>query len=194
MKKGALVALGALVLSGCNPDWVTQDESQVVLRIVNIVAETGGGGADSGVGSVLNSDVSVEGSIFNDNATLTVDLIAKNRSLTDAGPANDVLLQRYEVNYIRSDGRNTQGVDVPVRISGPLNVLVHSANEDTETVGIVVVRHQAKAEPPLRNLGAGGGALVLTCIAEITIHGTTTAGEAVTATGRLQINFADFAD
>jgi hypothetical protein len=194
MKRGALVAIGTLALSACNPDFVTRDESQVILRITNIEAEAGGGGAGSGVGTVLNSDVSTGGSIFNDNATLTVDTIVKNRNLTDAGPLNDVILQRYEVTYFRSDGRNTPGVDVPVAISGPLDAIVHSQDETNTDVAIVIVRHQAKVEPPLRNLTSGGGAFVLTCIAEITIHGTTTNGKGVTATGRLQINFADFAD
>jgi hypothetical protein len=81
-----------------------------------------------------------------------------------------------------------------VRITGPVNILVHATDESEVDIPIVVVRHQAKFEPPLRNLRGLGGALVLTCIAEITLHGTTTSGDVVTATGRLQINFADFAD
>ena len=65
---------------------------------------------------------------------------------------------------------------------------------------IVVVRHQAKEEPPLRNLrfntglGSGGGTDLFTVIAEITVHGRTGNGRAVSTMGRLQINFADFAD
>jgi hypothetical protein len=193
MRHGALTVLGALLMTACTPDFATQNSAQVLLRITNITAEAGGGG-DSGIGSVLNSDVSVEGSVFNDNAILTVDLVNKNRNLDDSGPLNDVVIQRYEVVYTRSDGRNTPTVDVPVRITGPVNILVHATDESEVDIPIVVVRHQAKFEPPLRNLRGLGGALVLTCIAEITLHGTTTSGDVVTATGRLQINFADFAD
>jgi hypothetical protein len=62
-------------------------------------------------------------------------------------------------------------------------------------VPIEVVRAQAKLEPPLRNLRTenfGGSALILTCFAEITVHGRTLAGEAVSGSGRLQIDFADW--
>ena len=53
---------------------------------------------------------------------------------------------------------------------------------------------------PLRNLrfnaglGSGGGTDLFTVIAEITVHGRTGNGRAVSTMGRLQINFADFAD
>jgi hypothetical protein len=71
--------------------------------------------------------------------------------------------------------------------------------EGAEAV-IMVVRHQAKLEPPLRNLAFvtptvnGGGQGILTTIAEITVHGRTTSGKGVSAQGRLTISFADFAD
>jgi hypothetical protein len=41
---------------------------------------------------------------------------------------------------------------------------------------------------------AGGGEGVLTCFAEVTLHGRTIAGQAVSATGYLQIDFADIVD
>jgi hypothetical protein len=57
------------------------------------------------------------------------------------------------------------------------------------TVPIEVVRTQAKLEPPLRNIANGGGELVLTAFAEITIFGRTVADDAVVSSGRLQIDF-----
>ena len=55
------------------------------------------------------------------------------------------------------------------------------------------MRRQAKLEPPLSQLVNGGGAFVVTMFAEITLHARTTTGVATnTATGRLQITFADF--
>jgi hypothetical protein len=104
-----------------------------------------------------------------------------------------VLVERYEVRYFRSDGLNEEGVDVPFRISGGLSVLVPADGE--AEVAIVLVRHQAKFEPPLSNLrGAFGGENVLSTTAEITLHGRTTAGQAVSTRGFVRINFADFAD
>jgi hypothetical protein len=173
----------------------------VLLRINKIQAQEGGAGGGSGTGDVLNSDVCCP--IVNDNATITVELVTKNPFLgtgpTNQGDLNDVFIESYEVRYFRTDGRNQEGVDVPYRITGPVATLVNLGT--TNTFGIVVVRHQAKSEPPLRNLvnvfsEAGTiqlpGAGILTAVAEITIRGRTTAGKAVEAKGSLQINFADY--
>jgi hypothetical protein len=88
------------------------------------------------------------------------------------------------------------------------SVLLHAPatiGEATADVVINVVRHTAKREPPLINLigilptatrsisipGQG----IITTVAEITIFGRqVTSGEPLTATGRFQVGFADFAD
>jgi hypothetical protein len=193
----ALVALTAATTVSCgiSPDYVQQDESQVILRINNITA-IANGEDDS---AFLTSDVSLGGSIVNDNAVLTVQALLKNPALSSATPS-DVLLDRYDVVYKRSDGLNTQGVDVPFSISSGMNLLVPAsdAGGDGSEAAIIAVRHQAKTEPPLRNLRLNdsglGGESILTVYAEITVYGRTTAGQRVQATGRLQIVFADFAD
>jgi hypothetical protein len=196
-------ALGAIALAmvvlpsgGCTPDWAENNDSNVILRIVKITGSTGGDSAGSGVDDVLNSDVFP---VFNDNATLELQVIPKNQSADlNLGQLNDVLLESYEVRYLRTDGLDREGADVPYRITGPLATQVE-ANQIVQA-SIVVVRHQAKEEPPLRNLrfligtGAGGGEDIVSIIARITVFGRTTSGKAVTATGSLQINFADFAD
>jgi hypothetical protein len=57
------------------------------------------------------------------------------------------------------------------------------------------VRRQAKVELPLSSLAGGGGPFVITMFAEVTVHGRTLAGqETNAATGRVQIDFADFGD
>jgi hypothetical protein len=128
----------------------------------------------------------------------------------DTTPVEHVYLERYEVRYFRSDGRDVEGVDVPFRITGPLgNIRFHTAGpggggEVEQTVSITLVRHQAKLEPPLANLRGGtltdtgafqlpNGA-VLTTIAEVTIFGRTVQGEALKAVGNVQVTFADFPD
>jgi len=205
-----LVALAGLLCGSCTPDFATQDESNVILRITDI----GGlpGSEDLDPGDILYSDTCCI--IINDDARLTFQAILKNQNLSVINPVSnnnnveDVFLERYEVVYLRSDGRNTEGVDVPYRISGPMAVMVPADDGARTTADITVVRHQAKLEPPLRNLkgvflqlnGVSaapgtiqfGGAGILTTIAEITVHGRTTSGHAVRAMGRLQITFADF--
>jgi hypothetical protein len=132
-----------------------------------------------------------------DEVPVTIAVRPKNPNFENVPQvAAAVLIERYDVRYFRSDGRNTEGVDVPYRISGNITTAVDvgTGSGDNVTFPIEVVRRQAKLEPPLANLAGSGGALVLTCFAEITIHGRTVAGEAVEARGRLQIDFADLAD
>jgi len=194
MKAACLVVASLSLAVGCTPEFADDSQAPVLIRVSNITGTSGGGaGGGSGVGTVLNSDVSVDGSIFNDNATLTVENIPKNQNPdTIFGRINDVVLERYEVRYVRSDGRDQEGVDVPFRITGPMAALV-PVNGDV-TVPITVVRHQAKSEAPLANLRNGGGSFGITTSARITIHGRTVSGKVVTTTGALQITFADFAD
>jgi hypothetical protein len=189
--KYSTVLLSALLLAvsavGCTPDFGENGDAPVLLRVVSIETEEG---QEEESGAFLNSDVSP---IFNDNVTLTVEALSKNPRITGNLPLQDVLVERYEVRYIRSDGLNTEGVDVPYTISGGLSVLV-PMNGEADVV-LVLVRHQAKFEPPLSNLrGAVGGDIVLSVTAEITLHGRTTAGDAVTTRGLVRINFADFAE
>lgn len=187
------LVLGCVVLSfGCTADFATQSDADVILRITKIIGVQGNTDDE---GDVLLSDVDP---VFNDNATITFQSIPKNGNLPELGQFNDVFLEQYEVRYIRSDGHNTEGVDVPYRFTGGMATMVPAGG--TAPASILVVRHQAKLEPPLRNLAFviptvnGGGQGILTVIAEITVHGRTTSGKAVSTTGRLTITFADFAD
>lgn len=190
MKRWTVVLVALLLgipAGGCTPDFGESGEAPVILRIVSISTEAG---EEEEEGAFLNSDVSP---IFNDNAVIELEVLSKNPQLVGALPLQDVLVERYEVRYIRSDGLDTEGVDVPYRISGGLSVLV-PANETAE-VALILVRHQAKFEPPLSTLrGPVGGEIVLSTTAEITLHGRTTAGKVVSTRGFVRIQFADFAD
>jgi hypothetical protein len=195
MRAACLLAAFLPATVACTPDFAEENQAPVVIRIAFIEGQSGGGaGGGSGAGTALNSDVSVRDSIFNDNAVVTVVNFPKNQvDNLVPGRLNDVILERYEVRYVRSDGRDQEGVDVPFRITGPLSALVPINGE--VDLPIVIVRHQAKSEPPLRNLRDNlGGAIVLTVSARITIHGRTVSGKAVMTEGALLINFADFAD
>lgn len=194
-----VIAALALAPMGCTPDFVENSQADVILRIVSLEGQPGSEDADDG--AVLISDICC--AIFNDNIQVEVEVIPKNPNETlFLAQFNDVTLERYELRYVRSDGRNVEGVDVPYRISGPLSSLRVPA-PGTGTVSFIGVRHQAKLEPPLKNLEGVflgdtgrfvfGGAGILTTYGELTIHGRTTSGKAVTAFGRIQIVFADFA-
>ncbi len=62
------------------------------------------------------------------------------------------------------------------------------------TVSFVLVRVQAKLEAPLAALANHGGAGVISTIANITFYGTDQTGRAVSVTGSISVNFADWAD
>jgi hypothetical protein len=181
--KGIIVVLGAVVMGGCTPDWATNGEAPVVLLMTAI-----------NDGSPLDSDVRIStGSVCPDLVALRLENHFKNPGVTNTGFRHDFTVNRYEVHYFRSDGRNTEGVDVPYSITG--NLAQEVIEESSATLLLEVVRRQAKLEPPLTNLVGGGGAAIVTMFADVTLHATTTTGQNTNpVTARLQIDFADFAD
>lgn len=187
--RGFIVLAGALALASCTPDWATQNEANVIIRAE--VVEAQAGGAEGAGGQTLRSDVKdTSGSVFDDIVTVTVRNLPKDPNISQSMNFNDVVLERYEVKYVRSDGRSVEGVDVPYRITGNLTQLV-TAN-DSAGVTFTVVRHQAKSEPPLVNLVNGGGMQIVTMFAEMTLFGHTTTGKAVQTSASLAITFGDF--
>jgi hypothetical protein len=185
MRLGGTAALALLLgLSGCAPDYVTDNAAQVNL----IVAAINGG-------AVLTSDIrNGEDSTFVCPDRVDVDVAVRNKNPNAPAPsvASAVILKSYEVRYFRTDGRGTEGVDVPYRITGNLTFAVDVANSGTSKVSIEVVRYQAKVEPPLSSIYQVG--TVLTMMAEVTMYGETVSGDRVTASGRFQIDFANFGD
>ncbi len=181
--KAMVFVLGALAASACVPDWARQGDSPEILLMTGING-----------GSPLDSDVRIStGTVCPDFATLRVENHQKNPLNTDASFRADIVIERYGVRYFRSDGRNTEGVDVPYSITG--NVAQEIQAGSSATLSLEVVRRQAKLEPPLRNLQALGGGQVVTMFAEVTIHARSTVQQTTnSATARLQIDFADFAD
>jgi hypothetical protein len=179
------VAVG-LLAPGCAPDYVTGNTSPVNLSIVSVSP------------SVLASDIrsgsqqaaTGAGPLFTcpDFATVTAAVRPKN-PLTPSTQSMAVVVTSYSVRYFRTDGRGVEGVDVPYRVTGNLTLQV--ASGASTGIPIEVVRHQAKNEPPLSAIFQ---ATVLTIMAEVTLYGNTVAGEAVSASGTLQIDFADYGD
>jgi hypothetical protein len=184
MRLGAVAAVGLLVaLSGCTPDYVTDNAASVNL----IVAAINGG-------APLDSDVrNGEFSTFVCPNLVDVSVAVRNKNPNAPAPnvPSAVILKSYEVRYSRTDGRATEGLDVPYRITGNLTLAVDVQNSGTTTFSLEVVRRQAKVEPPLSSIFQ---AALLTVMADITVYGETVSGQSVSASGRLQIDFADFGD
>jgi hypothetical protein len=174
----------ALAMGGCTPDWAENGESPMVLLMTAINS-----------GTPLDSDVQIStGSVCPDLVTLRIENHFKNPAVTATGFRGDIVIERYEVRYFRSDGRDQEGVDVPFRITG--NVAQEIIAPGAAELLLEVVRRQAKLEPPLINLRPfGGGAVIVTMFAEVTLHARSTIGQTTNpATARLQIDFANFGD
>jgi hypothetical protein len=177
--------------------------SSAFLIVSNLVAASGADPTRSS--NVLNSDVetlvdrTVDGQsakvpmVFTDPATVTFRVEMKDPiGPTAPGAINDITVNRYHVTYRRADGRNTPGVDVPYGFDGAFTVTIPAGG--SADVSFDIVRHQNKREPPLSNMRSGGGARLLTVIAEVTFYGYDQAGNAVSVIGSMSINFADFGD
>jgi hypothetical protein len=106
-------------------------------------------------------------------------------------PVNAVTVTRYHVDYKRSDGRQTPGVDVPYSFDGAATGTIGA---DGSVLTFAIVRAQAKLEAPLKALQNGGGAIVISTLAEVTFYGTDQNGNAVSVTGAISVNFADWGD
>jgi hypothetical protein len=190
----AIVMLAGSVSCG---DVVRQGKAPVLIVVDSVQAASGAAPGD--MGAFLLSDVQtlVDDSpvIFNDVAEATMHIIPKDvgTGLNSLAPTawNAVTINRYRITYIRADGRNTPGVDVPFAVDGAVTVTVTAT---PSVVPFEIVRHQQKLEQPLRSLANFGGRLFITTIAEITFYGADQVGNEVQARATMNVSFSDYAD
>jgi hypothetical protein len=136
--------------------------------------------------------------VFTDPGQVTLRLspkdIGSTGSPTTPSSNNEVTITRYHVEYRRTDGRNTPGVDVPYAFDGAVTGTVPAAT--TLSLSFVLVRSEAKAESPLVQLQANGVTLppIVTTIANVTFYGKDQVGNDISATGSIQVDFGDFGD
>ena len=194
----AAVLAGAMLSSGCG-EFVRQSQSPSQLVIVSLRTPAfefrelvGGSGVPGTIVAVpgfatgpLQSDV--------DPATRNSGQVVLRQILRDPGapgptPVNDITVTEYEVRYRLPNGRNTPGVDVPYPIRGGLTFTIQGSG--TATAEFDLVRLVAKDEAPLAALKKG--LVILTVIADVTFYGRDQAGNTVSATGSVQIDFGDY--
>jgi hypothetical protein len=187
-------ALSLCSLSGCG-DLVRQGTGSSYLIVTTL--EAASGATPQAFGSNLQSDVItvVDGvsTIFNDVGRVRLTLGMKDagsaESPTTPTANNFITVNRYHVEFIRADGRNTQGVDVPYAFDGAITGTV--GNADT-TMGFTLVRHTAKEEAPLAALA--GSRVIISTIARITLYGRDQTGREVIATAQMSVDFGNFGD
>jgi hypothetical protein len=208
MKWSQRTAIGSLAVlaafsAGCG-EFVRQGRAPVQLVINSL--EAAPGNEPDELGSTLLSDVVTmvdrlvgentvaTPTVFNDIGEVTMSLILKDpgQAGVTAAPSaiNQVTINRYRVAYRRTDGRNTPGVDVPFPFDSATTFTVPA--DGTVTAGFEIVRHTAKGEAPLAGLRANAD--VISTITEVTFFGRDQAGNDISVTGTLGINFGNFAD
>lgn len=186
-KLKAALGVIALVLPCCTP------KPETVLAVTSISAVDTDGEPVGDLFSDVCKGSAYQCAASNDNALATFHAQAEN-PYTDISHFGDIVVERYRVTYVRADGRNTPGTDVPYPFDGAVNFTVPVDGPPTSHP-FMVVRHQAKLEAPLRTLAGGGGAVVVSTIAQIDFYGRqVVGGKSVTARGYLNVTFGDFAN
>jgi hypothetical protein len=198
-----LIGLAAvLVASASCGALVRQGRSPVYLVIDSLGGQRGGlGGA---FGNPVVSDVVTKvtapapcsatspcPTVFSDNGVATLRVELKDpTNLSGPSPTNDVTITRYHVSYRRSDGRNTEGIDVPFAFDGATTGTIRVGA--SSTLPFELVRIVAKEESPLANLVTSSS--IVTSIAEVTFYGRDQAGNTLSVSGLLQVDFGNFGD
>ena len=83
-----------------------------------------------------------------------------------------------------------QGVDVPFAFDSGLTFTIPA--EGQISAGFQIVRHTAKQEAPLQALRFNGD--IISTIATVTFYGHDQAGNEISVSGNIGIDFGDFAD
>ena len=155
-----------------------------------ISALTAAPGGTTNFGSQLQSDVLTDtGGSFADQGQVTLQVAQKDPLGPAPSDVNSITLTQYRVEYFRTDGRNTPGVDVPFGFDGALTATFPTQG----SVEFTIVRIQAKQEAPLKALANGGGADAITAVARVTFYGRDQNGREVSVTGNISITFSDWA-
>jgi hypothetical protein len=190
-----LAGVVGLILASVSCGSLTREGTASSYLIIN--ALEGASGVDPGsFGATVASDVLTvkdnAATFFSDPGRVVFGL-----GLKDPGPSNSpssptqnnfITVNRYRVSYIRTDGRNTEGVDVPYAFDGAFTVTVSGET----SAGFTLVRNQAKQEAPLAALAINP--IVISAIAQVTFYGHDQTGREVSAVGNIGVSFANFGD
>jgi hypothetical protein len=207
-----LTAAALLAATSCSST-VRTGNSPMFLVIDNIAGIRGAATAST-PGAFLISDVFTNvtsgGSctplapcptVFGDSGQVTLELAKKNATSTVAPTTNNqVTITRVHIHYRLADGSApVAGVTVPADIDTFSTATVPPSG--TVTMSFELVRVSAKEQKPLLELrkpsdfpppDATGGQI--DAMADITFFGTDQVGNAISATGSIAIQFADWAD
>jgi hypothetical protein len=199
-----LLGLAAFVTAGVSCGDVARTGSSPVYLVIDSLQGIRGGPQAGTPAGVLISDVLTNvtqpapcaptspcPTIFGDSGTVVLRAPLKDIGQSLAPTTNnEVTINRVHIEYIRADGRNVQGVDVPFAFDGAITGTVPAGGN--VTLGFELVRNAAKQEPPLAQLASSPN--IITTIARVTFYGQDRVGNNISVTGQIQVNFGNFGD
>lgn len=197
-----LTLVAAVAAATSCGDVARQGKSPMQLVVNSLTAAPSGGPLKGQQSGTLLSDVitfvttpapctpaSPCPTIFNDMASAVLSGQTKNPTVAPTD-VNAITINRVHIEYVRADGRNTPGVDVPYAFDGAVTGTVFPGTP--ATLSFEIVRHVSKEESPLVQLETSNN--IITTICNVTFYGTDAAGNEVSVTGSIQIDFGNFAD
>jgi hypothetical protein len=183
----AVVIAASVALPACTS--VQRNANAPSYLIVESI-QAAAGNEPAKFGGSLGSDVLTNFVRYEDPGQVVLRLAMVDPSnLTGPTTTNFITVTRYHVRYIRSDGKNVQGVDIPFEFDGTASLTIGIASG---TLPITLVRAQAKGVSPLSDLVGTNGHI--STQAEVTMFGTDQAGHEVQAVARISVDFADWKD
>ena len=202
-----LIGLAAIVAASVScGDVVRQGSSPVFLVIDQLTASAGGKGTSATGSGFLLSDVITNittpdpckpdspcPTVFNDTGSAILRAPLKDTGATaplSATSNNEVTINRLHIEYVRADGRNTPGIDVPFPFDSAVTGTISAGG--TLTLGFELVRHVAKEESPLIQLRSASN--IINTIGRVTFYGVDRVGNNVSVMGQIQIEFGNFGD
>ena len=198
------VLLAAAAAASVSCGSAVRDGSSPVFLVIDSLQGQRGGPQPGPLSGFVNSDVITNvtspapcssqvpcPTVFDDPGSVQLRLTPKDINTT-TGPTsnNDVTITRVHIEYMRADGRNTPGVDVPFAFDGATTGTVSAGG--SLSLGFELVRHASKQESPLVQLRASTA--ILTTIARVTFIGVDRTGNNIQVTGQIQVNFGNFGD
>ena len=181
----------ALTLTGCNK--LEENTTAASYLLVTSITGTDLEGQE-GSTTIFSDVISESGAVYNDNAVAVLEGRVFDPFDQNVTTYKDIIVHRVDIEYTRTDGLNTEGVDVPYGFSQAVNLLVPVESGSVE-LGFVIITHNAKLESPLVGLTNVGGEKILKLEAHCTFYGRTVSGhEIAPVTHTVSVWCANFAD
>jgi hypothetical protein len=151
------------------------------------------------VGDTFGDVVNDDGTVADDR--VEVEFVARLKASTDptAPELQEIVIERYEVTYRRTDGGSSTPAGMQRAMTAKVPVTPNGSGADrTLTVTLTLTPGSQKLEPPLSHLISPGfdpdtGNTSIQTDATLTFYGTTIAGDRVSVSGGIGIQFANYA-